>query len=428
MTKIPFGPSFYLDTEKCIGCGSCVRACQKQCVNHLALKKEGEKNKVVPLPNVCVYCGMCLLSCPVKAFSDLNSFIEIEKVIADKSKTVVCQIAPAVRTTIGEAFNLPPGTNATARLVAALKKLGFKHVFDTSLGADFTSVEEAKEALKRIKTNKNLPIFTSCCPAWVEFVLKFYPQYKENISSVRSPQAILGGLIKFYWAKKENLNPKEVITVSIMPCVAKKYEITLDKLKIQGINPIDYVFTTREIIQFLKNNQIDLAKISPDPLTDEWLLPSGAGIIYGATGGVSRSALRTAFHLETGKNINQLKFSSAKDELGIERITVDLIGQKMAIALADGLNEFKVILDDMTKNPKTYVCVEVMACPGGCIGGGGQPYPVSKELKEKRAQGLFNIDKTKKIRCSIQNPVVKKIYKEFLNSEEIINQICHTDH
>lgn len=422
-----FGPAVFFDSSKCIDCRNCVDVCEKQGVGFLEIKEKGHLFQVIPSKNSkkdCVYCGQCIVHCPVGAFEAVGEFEDVEKPIQDKNKIVVVQLT-AIRTSIGEEFNLPPGSIITEKLVAGIKKLGVDKVFDTSVGADFTTTEEANELIEKLK-NKTTPCLSSCCSAWVKFIEFFYPEFIPHIATTRSPQAILGGLIKTYWAKKENIDPRKITVVSIMPCVAKKYEIQREELKINGLKPVDYVLTTRELAYLFKKHKIDLKKVIPQKTDDPLGIPSGGGVIYGASGGVMESALRTVYEKFTKKKLARVEFREVRGMEGIKKARIKINGKSVKVVVVNGLGNARKILEELKKNPKAYDAVEVMACYGGCIGGGGQPVPTDGKIRKERAEGLYKIDTKKEIRLSHQNPIVKKVYQDFLNQKEIINLVCHT--
>ncbi|MDD5146135.1 MAG: [FeFe] hydrogenase, group A [Candidatus Pacebacteria bacterium] len=439
-----FGPALQFDSSKCIDCRNCVEVCHKQQVGHLQIVSKNNLQEIIPNDkNPCIFCGQCIIHCPAGAFEGVGEFEEIETPLADKNKVVVFQFAPAIRTTIGEEFNLPPGEDLTGQIVAGLKQLGANYVFDVSCGADFTTLEEATESLERIRKNENLPLFSSCCPAWVRFIEVYYPQLIPHLTTARSPHVILGSILKSYWATKYQIDPVNLVVVSIMPCVAKKYEITRDELRIHPtesiaanaptlfgeadrIPPVDYVLTTRELAKLFKKHKIDLTKIDPTPADDPFGNYSGAGVIYGASGGVMESALRTAFSLVSGGQKIQIEFQEVRGQKGLKTAQVDLNGKKIKVAVANGLENAVKIIQGLNKEYKDYACIEVMACPGGCIGGGGQPLPTNASVRKARAEGLYKIDEKKELKMAHENPALKKVHEEFLTTEEIKQKICHT--
>jgi NADP-reducing hydrogenase subunit HndD len=423
-----FGPALEFDSSKCIDCRNCVDMCQRQAVGFLEIKKQGHSFQIVPSKDKntdCIYCGQCIVHCPAGAFEAVGEFEKIEEPLKNKNKIVVFQFAPAIRTSIGEIFNLPFGSIVTEKLVAGIKKLGVDKVFDTSVGADFTTTEEAQELIEKMEKGTT-PCLSSCCPSWVKFIEFFYPEFIPHLAVTRSPQAILGGLIKTFWAKKEKIDPKKIVVVSIMPCVAKKYEIQRKELEIEGMKPVDFVLTTRELAYLFKKHKIDLKNISPQKIDDPLGIPSGAGVIYGASGGVAESALRTAYEKITGKDLLKLEFKKIRGMKRVKKASIKINGRKVRVAVVNGIGEAKEILEELKKNPKAYDAVEVMACFGGCIGGGGQPVPTDGEIRKRRAESLYAIDEKKKIRLAHKNPVVMEIYKDFLTDKKTIKKICHT--
>lgn len=423
-----FGGSVIFDRSKCINCRNCISACDKQTVNFLEIKEGDNFFEVCPTQNPkrdCIYCGQCVAHCPVDAMIIKDDSADVEKELKNQEKKVVFQFAPSIRTSIGEDFGLPAGSIVTEKLVAGLKKLGPYRVFDTSVGADFTTMEEAQELADKIIKNKGV-CFSSCCPSWVKFIEFNYPQFIKNLAPARSPQTILGGLLKTYWAKKEKINPKDIVVVSIMPCTAKKYEINRKELKIGGLKPVDYVLTTRELAVLFKKHKIDLSKIAEEKADNPLGIPSGAGVIYGASGGVAESAMRTAYFKITEENLPNADIKALRGTQGIKRVNINFGRKKVKMAIVNGIGNARKILQELKKNPKAYNAVEVMACPGGCIGGGGQPVPVDDSIRKQRAEALYTIDSEKDIRFAHENPVVKQIYREFLNSKAKIRQICHT--
>jgi NADH-quinone oxidoreductase subunit G/NADP-reducing hydrogenase subunit HndD len=427
--KYKFGPSVCFDSSKCIDCRNCVEMCEKQGVGFFDLESHNSFIEVIPNKDPkrdCVYCGQCIIHCPSGALSEIDSVPDVEAALQDLDKYVVFQIAPSIRTSIGEEFGMDYGKNTTGQIFAGLRKAGAKKAFDVSVAADVTTIEEANELIERVVGKKVLPMFTSCCPAWVKYVEFYYPEFIPNLTTVRSPQTILGGLTKTYFAKKENIDPKKIVVVSIMPCTAKKYEITRPEFDIDGLKPIDYVLTTRELFRLFKNHKVDLSTIEPEAGDTPWDEPTGAGVIYGASGGVTESAMRTAAYKLSGQKVKRLQFNCIRGMEEAKEAIIELEDVCLKVAVVNGLGNGKKILEILKKDPKAYDYIEVMACYGGCIGGGGQPIPTDKNIRTMRAQGLYNIDEIKNERLADESPVVKKLYEEFLIDKKIQHKICHT--
>lgn len=438
---IKFGP-IILDRSKCINCRNCVDMCARQtgskraddaeCKSDgfLELEGRGYESRISPSADEkkdCIYCGQCIVHCPVGAL-DVESAVEpIDALLKDKQgKTLVVQFAPSIRASIGEMFGIPHGQVVTGQLVASLKKLGFDKVFDTNMSADLTTVEEAKELVQRVKENKPLPMFTSCCPAWIRYVEFYRPDLIPHITTVKSPQNMLGSLIKTRWAENNNINPENIVVVSVMPCTAKKYDAFKPEEKINGLTPADFVLTTRELGRLLQKNNINLKDMPEEMADDPFGVYTGAGTIFGATGGVTEAAARTAHWLITGKNMEKVDMEGVRGITGLKKAEIEIGGVKLKIAIANGMENAKMILDDLAKDPHVYDYVEVMACPGGCIGGGGQPLPVDDEIRRKRAQGLYSDDAAKRIRFAHESPAVKAVYDDLHNDEHKIHEILHT--
>ncbi len=321
--------------------------------------------------------------------------------------------------------------------MAGLKQLGVNFVFDVSCGADFTTVEEARELLEKLENGETKTLFSSCCPSWVRYVECYWPEFVANLATAAPPHIILGRLIKTFWAQQNNLLPENIVVVSVMPCIAKKYEIQRKEhfIEWQGKNlqPVDYVLTTRELARLFQKKNIDFKKIKGQQPDNPFGEPSGAGVIYGASGGVMESALRTAIQKLKQEGVKLLpgrkefnSFLTVRGQEGMKIVELEMAGKKMRLAVVNGIDNAKKILQELKQNPNAYSCVEVMACPGGCIGGGGQPLPSTPQIRQARADGLYQIDKNKKLRLAHENPTLKKVYQQFLTNEEIIKKICHT--
>lgn len=415
--------SIVFDQTKCIGCENCISVCPTKYL------EMNEMEKLTPSSDEkidCIDCGQCILHCPVGAIEGVGEFEELENFFKKDGKTTVVQFAPSIRTSIGEEFDMRTGTIATGKLVAGLKQIGFDYVFDTASGADFTTMEESNELIERLEKNENLPAMSSCCPAWVKFIEFNYPEFVKNLCTSRSPQMMLGGIIKNYWSKTVNIDPKNLYVVSIMPCVAKKSEIKREALLIDGQRPVDCILTTRELARLFKKKRVDLKNINEEKADDPLGSPSGAGVIYGSSGGVFESALRTAYFKMTDK---EMPFDAVEEIRGSEGVKIKEIQVKdrtIKICVVNGVKNARGVLEDLKKNPKLYDAVEVMACPGGCVGGGGQPVPTTKEIVKKRSQALYKIDADKKVRCAHNNPTVVKIYSDFFSDEKTRKKILHT--
>ncbi|MFA6383827.1 MAG: NADH-dependent [FeFe] hydrogenase, group A6 [Candidatus Omnitrophota bacterium] len=431
-----------LEPQKCILCGRCVEVCQdNQDVWALSFLERGIKTHISPAGQIqlgdspCVRCGQCSAHCPTGAIVEKDETAKVWAALRNADQYCVVQIAPAVRVAIGEAFGFPVGVNLTKKLYALLRRLGFKAVFDTNFAADVTIMEEASEFEERLlAAKKPLPLITSCCPAWVDFMEKFHPDMIEHFSSCKSPHEILGALSKTYYAKKNNIDPAKIFNVSIMPCTAKKYEISRsDEMSASGYQDVDVSLTTRELARMIKQAGIDFSTL-PDEECDSILGEyAGAGVIFGATGGVMEAALRTAYYFITGKDLGKVEFDAVRGLKGVKETEIDVDGKKIRIAVAHGLGNVEYVLGKIRAakaagKEMPYHFVEVMACPGGCVGGGGQPYMVTDELRKKRAGGLYQDDAEKQIRCSHQNPYIKRIYDEFLEKplSEKSEKLLHT--
>ena len=412
------------DLKKCVDCTNCIRACDLQNVNAVKMKDYGFRQNVGKNDkNNCVYCGQCLTHCPAGVIStNEGEYQRIKKNIEDKKIIKIAQVAPSIRATIGEEFGIPSGEITTDKLVEALKKAGFDYVFDTSFAADITTIEEAKELIERIKKNENLPMFTSCCPSWDKYVQIYYPSLEPLMTTVLSPEIKMGNIIKHYFAKKNNLDLKNIQVISIMPCTAKKWEVRRKEFIVDGYFPVDDTLTTVETARLIKEKNVDFKNLKGQSFDNPLGEASGAGVIFGTTGGVMIAALRTAYNLLTGKDPENLNFREEITGLeGLKVLKLELPGKTLRIAVIDGLGNFKNIVNRLQE----FDYIEVMACPGGCIGGGGQPKPIDNRIRELRKKGLLGVDQKLKTRLAHKNPMVKKLYEEFLVDEETIKKYCH---
>ncbi len=414
-------PSIVRDGSKCIKCGRCVEVCSKvQGVGAIYNINRSHDMRIAPayeegLNNVpCVYCGQCINVCPVGAIYEKNDINNVWKVLDDKSKHVVVQVAPAVRVSIGEEFGFDAGSIVTGKIVSLLKRIGFDRVFDTNFTADLTIIEEGNELLHRIKNGGKLPMMTSCSPGWIRYVEYFYPELLENVSTCKSPQQMFGALAKSYYAEKYKINPENIVVVSIMPCTAKKAECIRDEMNDSGYQDVDFVLTTRELVRMVHQSGININKIEEKDFDDPFGITTGAAAIFGATGGVMEAALRTVYEIVTGNELKNINLTTVRGIDGIKEAEIPVGDLNVKVAVANGLNNAKIILDMINEGKADYHFIEIMACPGGCIGGGGQPIPGNIEVKKQRMDGIYNVDKSKLIRKSHKNPAIIKLYEEYL--------------
>jgi len=420
-------PSVIRDPNKCILCGRCVRLCSEiQKVNAIGYAHRGFQTVVMPaydMPfdeSVCTACGQCINVCPTAAFLERNYTQELFEALSDENIIKVAQVAPSVRASIGEAFDLEPGTAMEGELAAALRRLGFDYVFDTQFGADLTIMEEASEFLERWQKKENLPMITSCSSAWVKCLEQFYPEYIDNISSCKSPMSMTGALIKTYFADKIERDPRKILSTAVMCCTAKKYESQRPELKVNGNPAVDIVVTTREIAWMIKSAGIDFLHIKKEGFDTPLGLSSGAGAIFGVTGGVMEAAIRTAYELYTGETLIDIELEDIRGFKGVKEGKIVMDNQEIRVGVAHGLGNAHAIFELIKKESDRFHFIEIMGCPGGCIGGGGQPYagsnsmPLDEECLKKRAQALYGLDRAKTIRRSHENPEIQKLYKEYL--------------
>ena len=437
--------SLILNPDKCVRCGRCVKVCQEmQNVWAIEFLGRGEKTRIAPAADVklgegpCIKCGQCSAHCPVGAIYENDQTAEVWEALlktGDDAKTCVVQIAPAVRVALGEAFGLPPGTNLTKKIYTALRRLGFDVIFDTNFAADLTIMEEGTELVKRLtKGEGEIPLITSCCPAWVDYLEKYYGDMIPNFSTAKSPQQMMGVMIKTYYAQKAGFDPAKVYSVSIMPCTAKKYENGRDKtMYASGQKDVDVTLTTRELARMIKQAGIDLLNL-PESEPDSPMGPNtGAGVIFGATGGVMEAALRTAYSLLTGSDLKDVNFTGVRGISGIKEASVHIAGSEIRVAVAHQMGNIAQVLD-MVRKAKAegkevpWHFIEVMACRGGCIGGGGQPYGCTDEVRKMRIRGIYDADEASEYRCSHQNPYIKQVYAEFLENpgSHKAHELLHT--
>ena len=381
----------------------------------------------------CTFCGQCIESCPVGALKEKDSTKEVWRKIKDPETYVVVQTAPAVRVALGEEFGMGIGTNVTGKMVAALKKMGFDKVFDTDTGADFTIMEEGNEFIERLQNEGTLPMITSCSPGWVKYAEMNYPDLIGHLSSCKSPHQMFGAIIKSYYAEKENIDPAKIYTVSVMPCIAKKFERTRDDMDGAGLEDVDAVITTRELARMIKQAHIDFVNLEDDTFDSPMGEATGAAVIFGTTGGVMEAALRTISETLLNKELEEIEYKEIRGEKGIKRATVKIGDKEVKIVVASGLKNANKIMDEIASGKADYQFVEIMACPGGCVMGGGQPIHSSKtratvDIRSKRANALYTADEKSIIRKSHENPVIKKTYAEYLEKpgSHKAHELLHT--
>lgn len=418
-------PSIVRDQNKCILCGRCIKICKKvQETGAVDFARRGVRTTVTTafdkgLNEVkCINCGQCIKFCPVGALREKDDTEKVWEALSNPDMHVVVQTAPAVRVALGEEFGMPVGTNVEGKMIASLKRLGFDKVFDTNFSADLTILEEGTELLDRINNGGKLPLITSCSPGWIKFCEHNYHEFIENLSSCKSPQQMFGAVAKSYYAQKAGIDPKNIYVVSVMPCTAKKFEAGRDEMKVDGLADVDAVITTRELGKMIKQARIDF-KALEDGCYDSILGDStGAGVIFGATGGVMEAALRTVADILTGEDLKNIEYMPVRGLEGIKEATVNINGMDVKVAVAHGTANAGKLLDRIKAGEANYHFVEVMACPGGCINGGGQPIIMDKEktdeVKKLRAEGLYTIDRERKLRKSHENAEVKALYDEYL--------------
>jgi len=428
-------PSIVRDPAKCILCGKCVRVCEEvQAVAAIDFVGRGSKTMVGTAfseglnVSSCINCGQCIMVCPTGALREQSYIKEVLNAIADPGKLVVVQHAPSVSVTLGEEFGLKPGADVDGMLVAALRRLGFDRVFDTSFLADLTIMEEASELAHRIRTGGKLPMMTSCSPGWIKFVEEFYPEMLDNLSTCKSPQQMMGAVIKSFFAEREGIAPDKIFSVAIMPCVAKKFEAGRPEHSRNGIPDIDAVLTTRELARVIRMRGMDLQSLTPEHADTPFGERSTAGKIFGASGGVMEAAIRTAYHLLTGDELPGLKVEAIRGFDGRKEAKLEINGTPIGVAVVSGLQNARQLLEEIRNGRDDIHFIEVMTCPGGCIAGGGQPLNANPDAIRARMQALYTIDRDEPVRTSHGNPSIQRLYTEFLGEPlgEKSHHLLHT--
>ena len=418
-------PSIIRDFNKCILCRRCVATCKNvQEIGAIDCTERGFYSCISTADNQslndvdCTFCGQCIQSCPTGALKEKEYIDEVWAKLKDKNIYTVVQTAPAVRVALGEEFGMPIGTNVKGKMVTALKNLGFDKVFDTNTAADFTIMEEATEVLERLQNGGVLPMITSCSPGWVRFAEKNYSDLLGHLSTCKSPHQMFGAIIKSYFAKKYEIPAEKICVVSVMPCIAKKYEASREEMEVEGLRDVDYVITTRELSRMIRQANIDFVNLEDSNFDDPMGEASGAGVIFGTTGGVMEAALRTAADTLERKKIDILNYEQVRGEKGIKEASLCIAGKELKVVVASGLANARKIMNQIKEGKADYHFVEIMACPGGCVMGGGQPIKNSKtrasvDVRKLRSEALYSIDEASTIRKSHENPTIKKVYEEF---------------
>ncbi len=437
------------DPEKCILCGRCVAVCSDmQTVKAIDFSGRGLKSKISTYLDqglgvvACTNCGQCALVCPTGAITEKSSVAEVWEAIQNPEKVVLVQTAPAIRVGIGEAMGMPYGSLVTGKMVAGLRRLGFSKIFDTNFAADLTIIEEGNELLNRIKNGGTLPMITSCSPGWIKFIEHFFPSALEHLSSCKSPQQMFGAIAKTYYAEKTGIDPRNIVVVSVMPCTAKKYEAKRpemdgafgywkEKMNLsenEQFYDVDAVLTTRELARMLKETGIDFTHLPEEQFDNPLGESTGAAVIFGATGGVMEAALRTAYEVFTGKTLANINFTAMRGLAGIKEAEIDLDGTKIKVAVAHTLKNARILLEQIENGTSPYTFIEVMTCPGGCLGGGGQPIPTNYEIRKIRAESIYYEDAHKGLRKSHENPEILALYNDFLKEPlgEKSHHLLHT--
>ncbi|MFT3951889.1 MAG: NADH-dependent [FeFe] hydrogenase, group A6 [Oscillospiraceae bacterium] len=430
----------YRDNNKCILCRRCSAVCEKvQSVGVIGANERGFKTNIASAfesglgETACISCGQCIAVCPVGAISEKDCTKDVFAAIADPTKTVVVQTAPAVRAALGESFGLPIGTDVEGKMAAALRRLGFDQVFDTDFAADLTIMEEANEFLGRVKNGGKLPMITSCSPGWIKYCEHYFPDMTENLSSCKSPMQMFGATVKTYYAEKMGIDAKDIVVVAVMPCTAKKFEIGRDHEDASGYPDVDYVVTTRELARMIERAGIKFLDLPDEKFDNPLGISTGAAVIFGATGGVMEAALRTAVEALTGEELKKLDFTEVRGTKGIKEATYNVAGMDVKVAVASGTANAKELLTKVKNGEADYHFIEIMGCPGGCVNGGGQPQQPAyvrntTDIRAKRAKVLYDIDNAMTIRKSHENPAIKALYDEYFGKpgSEKAHHVLHT--
>lgn len=428
-------PSLVRDMEKCILCGRCVRVCsEQQGTNVYSFINRGFGTTVAPAFDngldeaPCTYCGQCSSICPVGAIVEKDDTQKVWDAISDPTKHVLVQTAPAVRIGLGEALGMESGSVVTGKMVAALKHIGFDRVFDTDFGADLTIMEEGSELIHRLQNKGTLPMITSCCPGWVNFAEIYYPDLLEHLSTAKSPHQMLGAVAKSYYATINDIKPEDIVVVSIMPCTAKKGEVVRSEMKQGDLPDVDFVLTTRELGRMIKEIGLDFSKLPEADFDQPLGMSTGAAVIFGATGGVMEAALRTVYEVLTGEELKKVDFEAVRGLELFREATVQIGDLEAKVAVVHTLEEARKIMDSIRAGTSEYHFIEVMACPGGCLSGGGQPVPINKEIRLNRQKAIYSYDKSFKLRKSHENPAIKELYTSWLGEplSEVSHKYLHT--